>query len=58
MPIKDVKMVFVQSKCSLYSSLLLILEECLSLNALLISLILCLNKRIFFKNIMNISSER
>ena len=57
MPIKDVKMAFMQSKCSLYSSLLLILEERLSLNVLVISLILCLNKMIF-KNIMDMSSER
>ena len=35
-------MVFMQSKCSLYSSLLLILEERLSLNVLVISSILCL----------------
>ena len=46
MQIKDVKIVFKQSKCSLYSSLLLVLEERLSLNVLVISLILCINKRI------------
>ena len=45
MPIKYVKMVFMQG-INLNSSLLLILEERLSLNVMVISLILCLNKRI------------
>ena len=51
MPIKDVKMVFMQSKCSLYSSLLLILEERLSLNVLVIP-------KQEDLNIMTMSSER
>ena len=55
MPIKNFKMVFMQSKCSLYSSLLLILEERLSLNVLVIALIIPKQEDL---NITNMSSER